>query len=141
MESISPLAVTGTVSFHADGSFTSSANISFVETLQLPTSCYTEAQCTAFPANLSSSTPTGITSAQCSYDASTGCSCSINYDQGNSMGSGTYAVQGTNVTITNTDPTNGTNTPEVDSFCVSGNTATIFSVNASGSTATVVLTR
>ena len=133
--------MSGTISFHADGSFTSSVNVSFVESVQLPTSCATEAQCTTFAANLQSSTPTGISSAECSYDASTGCSCSVNYNESNTMGSGTYAVQGTNVTLTNTDTTNGTNTPEVDSFCVSGNTATIFSVNASGSTATVVLTR
>jgi hypothetical protein len=51
------------------------------------------------------------------------------------MGSGTYQVDGTNVTLTST----GSNKPELDSFCVSGDTATFSQTTAGGISSTLVL--
>src|SRR4051812_43895717 len=69
--SISQLTATGTVSFKADGSMTSSGFISFHESAQLPASCVSELECTTFANSLSSSST--VTDSQCAYDAVTGC--------------------------------------------------------------------
>jgi hypothetical protein len=53
------------------------------------------------------------------------------------MSSGTYQVQGTNVTITN--GTSGK--AETDSFCVSGNTLSLYQVTANGATASMTLVK
>jgi len=124
---------TGTASFRADNTLVSSAIVSFVETIHFPASCYTETDCTIYAAALSAA-PT-VTNAQCTYDVVTGCSCSANSTQA-PMGSGTYQVQGTNVTITDASGKVG-----VDSFCVSGNTLSLQGVDASGISTTMILTK
>ncbi|HEY0466848.1 MAG TPA: hypothetical protein VGC79_21730, partial [Polyangiaceae bacterium] len=97
--------------------------------------CYTEAQCTALTVALASE-PT-VTNEKCEYDAVIGCSCTLTSTQP-SMSSGTYQVQGTNVTLTPSDPNNK---PSVSSFCVSGNTASLFQLNANGASSTLILTK
>jgi hypothetical protein len=131
---IEKLTATGTSSFKADGSMVSSALISFTETVHFPASCYTEADCTTYAASLSAA-PT-VTNAHCQYDVGTGCSCSANSTQ-LSMSSGTYRVQGSNVTIT--DKASGK--MGVDSFCVSGNTLSLYQASADGISTTMILTK
>lgn len=131
---VSPLTATGTVSFKADNTMTSSALISFQESLHYPAICFTEAQCMLVATQLSAAT--GVSEAQCGYDAVTGCSCTLTSSQA-TMGSGTYAVQGTNVTMTNA----ATGRTEVDSFCVSGNQASFYQVNANGITSSMTVTK
>jgi len=130
--SISQLTATGTVSFKADGSMTSSGFISFHESAQIPASCVSELECTTFANSLSSSST--VTDSQCAYDAVTGCSCTLISSQP-SMSSGTYAVQGTSVTLTNSS----TGKAQMDSFCVSGNTATLYQLDASGTSSVMTL--
>jgi hypothetical protein len=131
---LSPLMGSGMISFKADLSTTSSAVISFTESVQLPPSCYTEAQCTNLTAVLAAE-PT-VTNSHCGYNALSGCSCELTSTQP-SMSNGTYEVQGTNVSLTNAS----SGKTEVDAFCVSGNTLSLVSRNASGATATAILVR
>ena len=131
---VSPVTATGTISFKADNTMTSSANISIHEAIQFPGSCLTEAECTSFGTQLA--TAAGVTDGQCSHDASTGCSCSLNATQP-SMSSGTYEVQGNYVTITNT----ASGMTETDSFCVSGNTVRVHGPSNNGNSANLLLTR
>lgn len=131
---LSPVTATGTISFKADNTMASSGVISFQESANFPTSCYTEAECTAFAAALS--TEDTISNADCSYDASTGCSCTLTSTQP-SMSTGTYQVQGTNVNIM----TVGSSKVGVDAFCVSGNTLSLYQANPNGVSASMVLTK
>ena len=131
---VSPATATGMVSFKADNTMSSSATISFQEFVGFPNSCLTADECTAFGNQIS--TAAGVTGGQCSYDASTGCSCSLTSNQP-SMSTGTYQVQGTNVTVTNA--TSGAT--EVDSFCVSGDTLRVRGPSNNGNSANLVLTR
>ncbi|HYQ27230.1 MAG TPA: hypothetical protein VER04_08420 [Polyangiaceae bacterium] len=131
---LSPLTATGKVSFKADHTMSSAGVISFTEALRFPTSCYSDIQCTAYAGALSGE-PT-VTSAQCSYDAITGCSCTVTSSQA-TMNSGTYEVQGSQVVITSST----TGKAEVDGFCVSGKTATVVQVNANGFSSSMVLTK
>jgi hypothetical protein len=113
---------------------TSSAVISFHEFVQYPTSCYSEEQCTILADSLP--TATGVSDSQCAYDAVTGCSCTLTSSQP-SMSSGTYAAQGTNVTITNAS----TGKADTDSYCVTGNTAKLYHLNDNGTFSAMVLTK
>jgi hypothetical protein len=131
---LSPLTATGTLSIRSDNTTSSSGVISFTEHIQFPASCFTQAQCTTL---VSAFTDPTISDAQCEYDAGTGCSCSLISNQP-SMSSGTYQVEGTNVTFTSSAA--GAQ-PSVSSFCVSGNTATLHQANANGSSSTLVLTK
>jgi len=132
--SVSPAIATGTISFKADGTTSSSGSISFQEFVRFPNSCLTEDECTLFGSQLS--TAAGVTDGTCTYAGSTGCSCSLTSNQP-SMSSGTYEVQGTNVTVTNST----TGAKEVDSFCVSGNTLRVRGPSTNGNSANLVLTR
>ena len=132
---LSPLTATGTVSFKADNTMVSSGVISFTESIQLPRSCSTEAQCTSV-VTAAAADPT-ISNAKCDYDAIAGCSCSFTSTQP-TMSSGTYEVQGNNVTFTSSAPNAQ---PAVNSFCVSGNTASLRQVNGTGSSSTLILTK
>ena len=131
---LTPFSATGSISFKADNTMVSSAVISFHETVNYPPSCYTEAQCTAFVDLLS--TQASVSNAHCSYDAGTGCSCSLDSTQP-SMSSGTYQIQGSNVTIMTT----GSDKVGVDEFCVSGDTLRLFQRNSNGLAASMILTR
>jgi len=131
--SLSPLTITGTASFKADNSMTSSGVISFMQFVQLPLSCATEAQCAAVRTSLAAQ-PT-VSDAQCVYTAGTGCKCTVTSTQSR-MNSGTYQVQGTSVVLTGAD---GTST--VDRFCVSGDTLKLYESDANGLTLTLTLTR
>ena len=132
---IATLSVSGTVSFKADHTMTSTAVGTFRETVTLPASCTTADDCSGLQESLGENP--SVTQAQCAYDAVTGCACSATFTS-NTMSSGTYQVQGTQVTITNADPSIE---PAVDGFCVSGNTLSVTSVNDGGATATLTLTR
>jgi 3D (Asp-Asp-Asp) domain-containing protein len=131
--SFSPLTTMGAVSFKADNTMTSSAVASVAETIQFPASCYTQAKCTTYAADLSA-TPS-ITNSRCNYDANTGCTCYAN-DSQVILGSGTYQVQGTQVTVT--DSASGRT--EAYDFCVSGNTLSFYQLNPNGTAVTMVLT-
>lgn len=130
---LSQVMGSGSISFKADKTMSSSAVITFNESVQLPTSCYSEAQCTNVAAVLAADA--SVMNSHCGYDAVNGCSCTLTARQ-TSMGDGTYEVQGTNVNLTNAS----TGKTEVDSFCVSGNTASLFQHNDDGS-GTIILTR
>lgn len=130
---LSPVRATGTVSFKADNTMTSSAEVSFDEHIQFPTSCLTEDLCSSYASQLS--TAPGVTTGHCDYDTSTGCSCTLTSSQP-SMNSGTYQVQGGNVTVTN-----ATGAMEVDSFCVSANTLRVRGPSRNGNSSSLVLTR
>jgi hypothetical protein len=132
--SLSPITATGTISFRADSTMSASAVVSLQEFVRFPASCYTEAECTAYGAAASAATT--ITDSPCKYDVATGCSCTLTSTQP-TMSSGSYQVQGNNVTITSS----ASSKPELDSFCVSGNTLSIFQVTASGTSSSMILTR
>jgi hypothetical protein len=131
---VTPLNVAGTVSVKADNTETSDFSLDLSESLHIPASCYTEANCQDYGKALSAAT--SVTSSSCSYDAATGCSCTMNVSQA-AMGSGTYQVDGTNVTFTDSK----TGKPSVSSFCVSGNTWSLSEVNNSGFVTSMTLTR
>ena len=130
---VTDLTADGTVSFKADNTMTSSGNFSFTETIRFPTSCMTADQCRTYAIALSAEP--SVMNPQCVYDALTGCSCTMTSSQA-TMNSGTYQVQGSTVTITSAAGAQ----PEVDSFCVSGNTLSIAQTTPS-STATLILTK
>jgi len=132
---VSSFTATGTVSFKADKTTVSSGVISFVQTTQLPASCVSEAQCAASGAAFANDPR--YSNGQCQYDASTGCLCTVTSTQ-TPMNSGTYEVQGTDVILSSS---NGK--MSVDSFCVSGNTLSLYetNANANGATSTLTLTR
>jgi hypothetical protein len=131
---LSPLTVSGTISFKADNTLSSSGTISFTESLRYPPSCADEAECSFIESALA--TQAGATNVQCEYDAATGCSCTLTSSQ-QPMRNGTYEVQGTNVALTSSTSA----TPEIDSFCVSGNTLSLYQRKADGSSATLILTK
>jgi hypothetical protein len=136
---VSDLTVTGTVSFKADNTLTSSSNLSFRESVRFPTTCLNESQCAAYATALSAtvSADSRIMGPHCAFDAATGCSCTMSASQ-SAMGSGTYQVQGTTLTITNASSAQ----PDVDGFCVAGNTLSIHQLNANGvSGGTLILTK
>ncbi len=114
----------------------SSGAVSFSETMRLPTTCFTEDQCTKLGTQLPAEA--GVTNGHCDYDAATGCSCSVTYST-SSMGSGTYQVRGNNVTFSSDAAPNAE--PEDYGFCVSGNTASFHHDSASGLSATLILTK
>lgn len=124
---ISPAMLTGTITFNADKTMSSAVALTFDESAKFPPSCYTEAQCADFATSLASEA--NVTDAKCSYAAASGCSCSLHYG-GPQTSSGTYEVSGNRVTISNGNSTK----PEVDEFCVSGNTASVQSTAAARST-------
>jgi hypothetical protein len=132
---LSQLMASGTISFRADHTMNSSAALSFTESAQLPPSCYSEAQCTALAANLASSAT--VTNSHCAYDSVSGCSCSLISTQATTMSNGSYEVQGSNVNLT--DSKSGKTT--VNTFCVSGNTASLFERDANGASGTIILVR
>jgi hypothetical protein len=130
---LSPVRATGTLSFRADNTMTSSAEISFDQHIQFPASCLSEDLCSSYASQIS--TTPGVTTGHCDYDTSTGCSCTLTSRQP-SMSSGTYQVQGSNVTVTN-----ATGAMEVDSFCVSGSTLHVQGPSRNGNSSSLVLTR
>jgi len=132
--SMSPLRVTGSVSFRADKTMTSTGVIAFSESIQIPSSCFTVDECMQYGSLFTGQT--GVIDSTCAYDANTGCFCSLDVSA-DTMSSGTYEVQGTNVTITNSS----TAKTEVDSFCVSGSTLKVSQTNANGASATLILTK
>lgn len=132
--SLSPFNATGTVSFKADNTMTSSGVVSFQEFVHFPSTCFTQAQCTAYESQVAA--VASITESHCSYDSATGCACTVSSSQ-SVMSSGTYQVEGSNLTVTS--DTNST--PEVDSFCVAGNTLSIYGTSSSGVASAIVLTR
>jgi len=123
----------GTISFKADLSVSSSGNSAFTETVTLPPSCATQAVCTNLETSLTATA--SATSAKCDYDAVTGCTCNVNFSQ-TTMGSGSYQVQGTNLSVTS-----AAGVSEVDGFCVSGNTLSLYQNNGSDATGTLILTK
>ncbi|MEI9952246.1 MAG: hypothetical protein WDO74_25475 [Pseudomonadota bacterium] len=133
---LSPVTATGSVSFKADHSMTSSGTVSWSESVRLPPSCYTEDLCSELGPRMSKEP--SVTNAQCGYDAVTGCSCSLTYSM-TSMGSGTYQVQGNNVTFASDSNPDGE--PEDYAFCVSDNTASFYHDSDIGLSATLILTK
>ena len=131
---VSDLTAVGTVSFKADNTMSTSGTFSFTETIRFPGSCFTADQCTAYAAALSAQA--SVMNPHCAYAAATGCSCTMTASQV-AMSSGTYQVQGSTLTITSTAAAQ----PEVDSFCVAGNTLSILQSNADGTSATLILTK
>ncbi len=129
---LSTLDVSGTMTFGADNTVTSAGSVSFAENVKFPASCMTSAECTEYKAQLVAQGE----DAQCSYDAAAGCSCAVNLSE-NPMASGTYQVQGSQLTVTDSSSSDA---PEVDSFCVSGNTATLYQ-ESNGVVGTMVMTR
>lgn len=133
--SLDHVTPSGSIEFKADLTWQTSSEIKVDEHLNFPTSCYTSDQCTQFETALKAED--GVTSATCTYDAQSGCSCKISSAQP-SMNGGTYAVSGNNVTLT-TDGSDGP--PETDSFCVSGNTLHLQNDSASGGIAVITATK
>ncbi|HYQ02526.1 MAG TPA: hypothetical protein VER96_27830 [Polyangiaceae bacterium] len=131
---LSPFTTTGTVSFKANNTMTSSAVIAFQEFIQIPATCLKESDCTLLRDSFLN--VTSVTDAQCNWDASAGCGCTVSTSQ-STMNSGTYQVQGNNLTTTS----GVTGAAETDTFCVSGNTLSIYGVSASGSASSAVFTR
>ena len=131
---ISPLMVSGTISFKADNTMSSTGLFSLTETVVFPPSCMTEDQCAAYQVSLISQP--GVTGGECHYAAVTGCSCNVNVSQ-NVMSSGTYQTQGTNMTVTSATAEK----TDVSTYCVSGNTLSIYQSNAGGIAAALILTR
>jgi len=131
---LSPLTTTGTVSFKADHTMSSSAVISFQEFIQIPATCLEESDCTLLRDSFLN--VTAVTDAQCNWDASTGCACTVSTSQ-SVMNNGTYQVQGNNLSTTS----GVTGAAETDTFCVSANTLSIYGVSSSGSASTAVFTR
>lgn len=126
-------SATGTISFKADNTMSSTAVISVDEAIHFPATCATVDQCTAFESQLASTA--GVMNSHCNYSEANGCSCSLSSTQP-TMSAGTYQVQGSNLSITNAASGN----TEVDSFCVSGNTMTVFQ-NSASNVAVMTLTK
>lgn len=133
--SLDAVSLTGSIEFKADLTWTTSADLSFKERVNFPTSCYTQDQCSAFQTALKSEN--GGASAVCTYDAQSGCSCTISSSQP-STSNGTYEVAGSNVTLT-TEGSN--NPPETDSFCVSGNTLHLQNTPDAGGISVITATK
>ncbi len=134
--SVGPIMATGTLSFKADGTEVGSATLSYQGSVHIPADCYTEANCATYETALN--TVNGVSTASCSWDAATGCSCAMSINQAPSMGSGTYQVQGTDILFTSSDSGN----TSVSNFCVSGNTLRIVSADAGSTlTSSITLTR
>jgi len=133
--SVGAITATGTLSFRADHTETGSATISYPASVHIPADCYTESNCTLYETVLKAGD--GVSTASCSWDTATGCSCTMNVNQALSMGSGTYEVQGTNAIFTSADSAE----PSVSSFCVSGNTLQMYSASDNGVTSSLTLTR
>jgi hypothetical protein len=132
---LSAVSLSGTLTYNADNTMKSALQGSFTEAAQFPNPCYTQTQCNDFPA--AADAEPGVSGATCSYDATTGCACSL-MDSLGSTSTGTYQVAGTNVTTT----TDGhPSPPEIDNFCVSGNTLTLQSTDSDGMITTITATR
>ena len=129
---ISALAVSGTVSFRADNTVTSTGSATFLETIFFPTSCLTAADCTSYESTLSAAGQ----GATCSYNDRTGCSCSVTVSQ-SPMSTGTYQAQGSEIAITD-DLSDAT---EISNYCATSNTVTIHQDKSDGSSATLILTK
>ena len=131
---IHDIKATGTVSFKADNTMTSSGAVSFVETVAVPASCIDQEQCALLEGNFTVSP--GFTSAKCDYDTATGCLCNVNLSQ-TVMNSGTYEVQGNNLITTSA----AASQPGTASFCVSGDTLSIYQTDPNGLGSTLILTK
>lgn len=133
--SLGLLAATGSISFRADNTEVGTATLSYRSTVHIPADCYDEGSCNAYQTALNA--VNDVSNAMCSWDAGSGCACTTSVTT-SSMANGTYQVQGTNVSFT--DFTTGRQS--VASFCVSGNTLRLYSVDATnGLTSSMTLTR
>ena len=130
---VTSLVGTGTLTFGADGTTQNVLSGTFSETADFPTSCFDQAQCTQEATALGAGP--GVTSASCTFDATSGCSCSLT-DTTSNTANGTYSVGGTNVTLVTPGQPD-----ETDSYCVSGSTFSMQSTGADGQITTIVATR
>jgi len=121
------LKVTGTVSYNADLTYTSTSTVSGSTAVTLPASCLSVQGVTVSCEQLTQAFMTlaqrgtaGFKSASCS-SAGSGCTCTVVLNDQTSSESGTYAVTDAGVLIVT--PTNGT--PSQNDYCVKGNTLTV----------------
>jgi hypothetical protein len=129
----SGLKETGTITFNADMTYTSSATLSGAIKETFPSSCLMSQGVTVTCAQLNSELQTLVqaanspfSSASCAQ-ASSGCACSFQFSSQTSTQSGTYSTSGS--TITNM-PSGGT--ASSDTYCVQGSTLTLSSMSMSG---------
>ena len=135
IETPGPLKRTGTYSFNADGSETLHYVVTSTSTIQLPTSCFTEAECQEY-ADVLTDVSLGGLAGSCRWDEVTGCACRRAVSNG-VAGDGTYQVQGSSLIVIN----GITRSTSEASFCVSGNTLSISEIGGNGWLNTMTLTR
>ena len=132
---ITSVAVSGTVTYNTDGSTRTDLQGVITESGLLPLSCITQPKCAGFAAELVAGG--GVTSANCNYEASSGCACSLRLEAGNAT-TGKYRVSGSTLTIT----TDGDPSPaETDQFCVSGSELKVQFPDTDGSITVFTATR
>ena len=132
---INSLSASGTFTFNADNTTQNNALVAFNESVHYPSSCYSAAQCNDLQALLASDP--GVSAANCTYDATIGCDCTLTAESRSTSTTGTYQTAGSTLTIQSGTQT----TPENDTYCVQGSTLQIQNVNAqSGAISTLTLT-
>lgn len=118
---LTPLMAKGTVSFKADQTVAWSDVFSYKEDISIPAVCgiaSSATSCATFATELSAGD--GVSDSQCSYDAVTGCSCSLTRTE-SPMSSGTYELHQVSSVWVTTSPAY----TEADDYCVAGNTLTL----------------
>ena len=132
---INLVSTSGTFTFNADNTTQNNALITFNESAHYPSSCYTAAQCTELQSLLASAA--NVTSANCGYDAVTGCDCTLMVESVPTSTIGTYQTAGSTLTLQSSTQ----DAPETDTYCVQGSTLHIQNVDAqSGAISTLTLT-
>ena len=132
---VSSLSVNGTLTFNADNTTQSNAQIMFDESAHYPNACYSQAQCIQVQGLLTAAAD--VTRASCAYNAASGCDCTVMVAS-QSASVGTYQTAGSTLTITSTSQ----GTTETDTYCVSGNTLTVQNINPlTGALSTLTLTK
>jgi hypothetical protein len=131
----SQLKETGTITFNADGTYSTSLTIGGSVRETIETSCL-GITCDEETARLAQSTL--YSSATCTTIGTT-CSCVLVYAGQTLAGTGTYVTQGTSVSVMSAGSTSST----ADSYCVLGSTLTLSSMPMPGMTggSSITLTR
>lgn len=127
------VTASGTVKFETGGTWTIALKEGFSAHVTYGQGCITSAaMCSQVETGLKQQS--NVTSATCTFSSTCACDYAGSTNQNQT---GTYQINGTQVTLTTSGSTTA---PETDGYCVSGNTLTLTS-NASGPPSSFVFSR
>jgi hypothetical protein len=119
--SLSGAAITGTVTYRADMTYTSADTITGTVIDDVPAACLASQGTTLSCAQLTQLLQSSGMAGQCANAAGGGCRCTLPLDTTNPPTNGTYATTAAGV-LTETDQ--GSTTADMSDYCVSGTTLT-----------------